>query len=54
MLFRVDWTEEVWKTTTIEADSLEEAREAFWSGGFDEEFITGGEVQDSVQIEEVE
>lgn len=53
-VYKVEWTEEVWKATTIEADSLEEAREAFGAGDFDEEIVTGGEIQDSVEIEEVE
>lgn len=53
-IWKIDFTEEVWKTTTIVADSWEEAREAFWNGDFDKEFVTGGEIQDSVEIEEVQ
>jgi TolB-like protein len=52
----VDWTREVWYRSKIEADSLEEAREKFWSGDYDDELddIFGSEIQDSVEIREVE
>ena len=52
----VDWTREVWYRSKIEADSLEEAREKFWSGDYDDEVddIFGSEIQDSVEIREAE
>lgn len=51
--YKIEFTEEVWKDTTIEAETLEEAKEAFWNGDFDEVFITGGEIQDGVTYTEV-
>lgn len=54
--FKIEWTEEVWNQITVEADSEEDAREKFWSGELDFEVvnITGGEIQDSVDIVEVQ
>ena len=53
--FKIEWTEEVWNQITVEADSEDDAREKFWSGELDFEVvnITGGEIQDSVEIVEV-
>lgn len=54
--FKIDWTEEVWNRVFVEADSYAEARELFWNNDFDLETveITGGEIQDSVYVMEVE
>jgi hypothetical protein len=53
--YHISWTEEDWYTITIEADSLEAAKEKFWTHDFDHEDIihTGTEIQDSVDIMEV-
>lgn len=54
--FSVDWTEELWYRAVIEADTVEEAREIFWSGEFDMADtgnLYNSEIQDSVQFEEV-
>ena len=53
--FKIEWTEEVWYRMEVEADSEEQARELFWAGEYnlDEGTQTGGECQDSVEIEEV-
>jgi hypothetical protein len=54
--FKIEWTEEIWNRVFVEADSVEDAREKFWSGEFDHEpvDVTGGEIQESVDIEEVQ
>ena len=54
--YAVEWTEEVWKRVVIEAESEDQARELFWTGAYDDtfEYVTGGEIQDSVTIEEDE
>ena len=54
--FKVEWTREVWYRSEVEADTLEEAREKFWAGDYDDDLdtITGSEIQDSVEYEEVE
>ena len=53
--FLISFTEEDWYNITIEADSLEEAKDKFWSHDFDLEDIvhTGTEIQESIDIEEV-
>jgi hypothetical protein len=53
--FKVEWTEEVWQKVFIEADSKQEALDAFWQGDFDKTTIEviGGEVQDGMDFEEV-
>lgn len=54
--FRVDWTEELWYRAVIEADTMEEAQEIFWSGEFDTSDagnLYNSEIQDSVEFEEV-
>jgi hypothetical protein len=52
--FRVKYVYEKWYDLDIEASSLEEAKEKFWSGEFEEEpREVGGEVQDGVLLEEV-
>jgi hypothetical protein len=54
--YLISWTEEVWQRVVIEAESRGEARELFYSGDFDMDTIkvTGGEIQDGVDIEELE
>jgi hypothetical protein len=53
--FQIDWTEEVWYRAVVDADSLEQAREKFWAGEYnDDAHSYGMEVQDSVEIEEVD
>jgi hypothetical protein len=50
--YMVSWTEEVWYRVNIQANSIEEAKEMFWSGDFDssESKETGGEIQDGINI----
>lgn len=50
--FYVSWTEELWHTSIIEADNEEEAYNKYWEGDFDfiDDKITGGDVQDSIEI----
>jgi hypothetical protein len=52
--FRVSYTEEEWYSVTIEAESLQEAKDKFWSHDFDHEDIihTGTEIQEPINIEE--
>ena len=54
--YSVSWTQEIWYRATIEANSVEEAREKFWSGEFDTSGTkeTGAEIQDGIDIEELE
>ena len=54
--YLISFTEEEWYNVTIEADSLQEAKEKFWSHDQDHEDIihTGTEIQESIDIEEVE
>lgn len=54
--YLISFTEEDWCNITIEANSLEEAKDKFWSGEFDVEDIrhTGGEIQESIDIEDCE
>ena len=53
--FLISFTEEDWYNITIEADSLEEAKDKFWSHDFDLEDIvhTGTEIQESIDVEQV-
>lgn len=52
--FKIHFTEEVWGYLTVEADSKERALDMFWSGEHDStQTITGGEIQDSIEIEEI-
>jgi hypothetical protein len=53
--YLISFTEEEWYNITIEADSLQEAKEKFWAHDFDLEDIvhTGTEIQESIDIEEV-
>lgn len=50
----IHWTEEVWHRSIVEADTEEDAYNTFWEGDFDfiDDQITGGEVQDSIEIME--
>lgn len=50
--YEVQWTEERWKSTIIEADSQEQALEAFWNGEFDSINDNGGEIHIGVTVEE--
>ena len=54
--FKIEWTEEVWYRQFVEADSVEEAREKFWNGEFDyaPRDVTGGEIQEGIDVEEVQ
>ena len=53
--YLISFTEEDWYNITIEADSLEAAKDKFWSQDYDFEDIrhTGTEIQESIDIEEV-
>lgn len=53
--YLVSWTEEVWQNVVIEAESKEQVEELFYYGDFDMDTvkITGGEIQDGIDIEEV-
>ena len=53
--YLISFTEENWYHITIEADCLEEAKEVFCSGEYENEDIlhTGTEIQESIDIEEV-
>ena len=53
--YLISWTEEVWQRVVIEAESREQVRELFFSGDFDMDTVqvTGGEIQDGVDIEEL-
>ena len=54
--YSISWTQEIWNRATIEANSVEEAREKFWLGEFDISGTkeTGAEIQDGIDIEELE
>lgn len=54
--YLISWTEEVRQRVVIEAESMEQVRELFYSGEFDMDTvkITGGEIQDGIDIEEEE
>lgn len=53
--YLISFTEEEWYNVTIEADSLQDAADKFWSGNYDHEDIihTGTEIQESIDIGEV-
>ena len=53
--YLISFTEEDWYNITIEADSLQEAKDKFWAQDFDFEDIrhTGTEIQESIDIEQV-
>ena len=53
--FEISWTEETWMRMRVQAESVDHARELFWSGGlnFDEAWDFGSEIQDSVDVREV-
>lgn len=51
--FKVGWTEEVWWTAEMNAASAEEALELFHRYGTIGGRVVGGEIQDSVTVEEV-
>jgi hypothetical protein len=53
--YLISFTEEDWYNITIEADSLEEAKDKFWSQDYDHEDIrhTGTEIQEDIDVEEV-
>ena len=54
--YLISWTEEVWQRVVIEAESKEQVRELFFSGEFDMDTVkvTGGEIQDGIDIDELE
>ena len=53
--YLISWTEEVWQSVLIDAESKAEAKDKFWSVDFDTETVKifGGEVQEGIDIEEV-
>lgn len=55
-VYRVEWTEELWRSVELEAVSVEHAMAKFDAGEFDVESVrtTGQELQDSVEIVEVD
>ena len=51
--YLVSWKEEILYRVKIQANSVEEARELFWSGEFDTEESFGGEIRvvdDNIEI----
>jgi hypothetical protein len=56
--YRVKYVYERWYDLDIEAESQEEAERMFYSGDYElsgiEPRLMGGELQDSIQIEELE
>lgn len=52
--FQIDWTEEVWKRVTVEAESEEDVLTRFIEGEFEDVEPYSGETQDSIEITEVE
>lgn len=52
--YKISYTLEKWHTCEVEATSIEEAREKFWSGDYDDmtERVTGYEIQDTIDVEE--
>jgi|TARA_R110000822_G_scaffold309580_2_gene439535 hypothetical protein len=52
--YKVDWTEEQWFRTTIEADSKEDALNKFWEIEYSQGEMYGAEIQDSVEFELIE
>ena len=51
--YKIEWTEEVWRRVTVEADSEEDALTRLIEGEFDDVQPYGCETQDSVEITEV-
>ena len=53
--YLISWTEEEWYQVSIEADAKDKALDMFFSREFDEHTVVylGGELQDSVEIEEI-
>jgi hypothetical protein len=51
--FQIDWTEEVWKRVTVEAESEEDVLTRFIEGEFEDVEPYGGDTQDSVDIQKV-
>ena len=52
--YRIEWTEEVWRRVTVEAESQEDALTRLIEGEFDDVEPYGFETQDSVDITEVD
>ena len=54
--YRIEWTEEMWYSMEVEANSKEEALDRFHALDYDfgNAEMIGDEMQDSVTIEEVE
>ena len=54
--YLVSWTQEIWNRENIEANSVQEAKEKFWSGEYDTSDTkeTGAEIQDGIDIDELE
>lgn len=54
--FVIEWTEESWNRVTIEADSIEQAREKFWEGDFDMDTCKeyGSEIQQNIDVSEAQ
>lgn len=53
--FKVDYTEEVWRTCEVVAETWEDALDKFWRNDYDlaTDKVTGGEISENVDIEEV-
>lgn len=53
--YNLKWTEEVWYSANVEADSEEDAYNKLFEGeiDYDSADAYGGEIQDGVDIEEV-
>ena len=52
--YKVKYVYERWYDLEIEAESADQARDMFHAGTFTEEpRVVGGEIQDSIEIEEV-
>lgn len=54
--YMISWTNENWYRMDVEAESEQDALDKFWSGKYswDNAFIFGEEVQDSVDIWELD
>jgi hypothetical protein len=52
--YKVEWTEEQWFRTTIEASSEEDALKKFWQIEYSQGEMYGAEIQDSVEFELIE
>lgn len=54
-VFRVAYTEETWRACEVVAETWEDAQDKFWAGDYDlsTDRVTGSEIQDSVDVEEV-